>query len=151
MKRLAFALLLLAALVGGYLATSRALRPPAALTTEDKLNWLAREFSLGPAEVAEVRRIQTEYGPICARHCADIAAAETALRAASTPTARLDAEAKLERLQKACAEATLAHLRSISARMPPGEGERFLKMMESRIAHAPGRIGAPELAPASAP
>jgi len=151
MKIVAFTLILVAALAGGYLATSHALRTPQSITTEEKLEWLAREFSLDSRAVAEVRRIQTEYGPVCAKHCADIARAETALLAATAPEDRVFAERELELLRKVCADATLAHLRSVAARMPRSEGERFLRMMEPRVAHQTGRTGAPDLSPGGEP
>ncbi|MEO0055646.1 MAG: hypothetical protein RLZZ50_1593 [Verrucomicrobiota bacterium] len=151
MKFIPFALILLAALAGGYVATSRALRAPESANTDQQLEWLTREFSLEPEAAAEVRRIQTEYGPICAKHCAAIAKAETALLAATAPEDRVFAERELERLRKVCADATLAHLRSVAARMPRSEGERFLRMMEPRVAHQTGRTGAPDLSPGGEP
>jgi len=151
MKIIAFTLILVAALAGGYVATSHALRTPQSATTEQKLEWLAREFSLDTQAAAEVRRIQAEYGPVCAKHCADIATAEAALLAAAIPETRVFAERELERLRKVCTDATLAHLRSVAARMPRPEGERFLRMMEPRVAHHTGRTGAPDLIPAGTP
>lgn len=147
MKAATLVVLVLAGLGAGYLATHRALRPPQTLTAEDKLDWLSREFSLAPAEVVEIRRVQEAYAPICAKHCADIAAAEHALGIAVTPADRIAAEAELERLRTVCAEATRGHLRAVAALMPRGEGERFLRMMKSRVTHETGRTGAPDLSP----
>lgn len=149
MKTAALAVLLLASLGAGYLATRHAFRPPQTVTAEDKLAWLSREFSLAPDEAAEIRRVQEAYAPICAKHCADIAASEHALDIAVSHADRLVAQAELERLRTVCAEATRGHLRAVAALMPDKQGERFLRMMEPRVTHGTGRTGAPDLSPAA--
>lgn len=156
------ALLILAlALAAGLLAyglTRRAMHPPvvAADATEAQLDWLAREFSLNDAARAEVARLQTGYEPICEEHCAAVARARAALKAATAAndaSARAAAEAELARLKQLCAESTRAHLRAVAAQMAPAQAARFLSLMEPRVAHDPERTGAPALAPtpASAP
>ena len=149
-------LILVLALAAGLLAyglTRLAMRAPseAAEATEAQLDWLAREFSLDAAARAEVARLQAAYEPVCENHCAAIARAQAALRAAgSDPAAKAAAETELARLKLACAESTQAHLRAVASVMPPREAERFLAMMEPRVAHRDTRFGAPSLAPEGA-
>jgi hypothetical protein len=136
------------AAVGGYFVTEQTLRPSlpgAAVYPEAKLGWLAREFALSPEQLATVARLHDAYGPECARHCADIAAAERALGGAATPAARAAAESELARVRQVCAEATRAHLERIAACMPAREQPRFLALMAERIARAPGHRGPPSL------
>ncbi len=140
------ALLALVAGVLGYTVTRRMMpAAPAAPSAEDKLVWLAREFELGPAQTAEIDRLQVAYEPICAAHCEAIIDAQSGLSAAATPTERAAAEAELEKLKRVCADATRAHLRAVAAVMAPEQGARFLEMMEPRVAHAPDQTGAPSL------
>lgn len=148
MKRLGLVLLVLAALALGYFTTARVLQsrlPSDAPTPAAKLDWLAREFSLTAAQIAEISRLQADYAPICADHCAAIVTAQETLAAAATPAARTAAEADLARLEQVCATATRAHLHSVAACMLPAQSARFLALMEPRVAHSPGRTGAPAL------
>lgn len=148
MKRLGLALLVLAALALGYFTTARILRsslPSDAPSPAAKLDWLAREFSLTPAQIAEISRLQADYAPICADHCAAIVTAQETLAAAATPASRAAAEAALARLKEVCATATRTHLHAVAGCMPPAESARFLALMEPRVAHASGRTGAPAL------
>lgn len=148
MKRPGLVLLVLAALALGYFTTARVLHsrlPADAPTPAAKLDWLAREFSLTAAQIAEISRLQADYAPVCADHCAAIVAAQETLAAATAPDARTAAEADLARLEQVCATATRAHLHAVAACMPPAQSARFLALMEPRVAHAPGRTGAPAL------
>lgn len=148
MNARAIALVAALALAGGalgYFATGRMLRPAdAAVTDQAKLDWLEREFALSPDAVAAIRRVQADYAPVCANHCSAITAADRRL-AAAPPAERPAAEAELMRLREVCAIATRAHLESVAACMAPEQGRRFLAMMEPRVAHSPGRAGAPAL------
>lgn len=146
-------LLVLVAALAGYGITRLALRPlgsSAAVGTDAQLAWLEREFGLTPASTEEIRRLKAGYRPVCEAHCAAIGRAETDRRAAlasADPAALAAADAELARLKDVCAEATLAHLRSIAEQMSPAQGARFLAIMQSRVAHHPGRAAPPEPAP----
>ncbi len=149
-------ILALVAALAGYGITRLALRPlspQTGATTDAQLAWLEREFGLSPEAREEVRRIKAAYAPICEDHCIAIGRAEAARKSAlasGDPAALAAADAELARLKEVCAEATLGHLRSIAAHMSPAQAQRFLALMQSRVAHHPGRSGAPDLAPPSA-
>jgi len=143
-------IVVLLALVAGLLAytATRLLMPKpevALATPEDQLAWLTREFDLPPEHAAAAERLKLAYAPICEAHCTAIAAAESALAAATDDSARTAARAELARLERVCAEATRAHLQSVAALMSPAQSARFLALMEPRIAHSAGRTGAPVL------
>lgn len=148
MKRPALLILPLAIAAGllAYLGTRMAMpSPDPAPDAAAKLAWLAREFSLTPAQTAEIDRLQKAYAPVCAEHCEKIAAAEAALAAAPDEERRAAARRELARVELLCAEATRAHLEAVAALMPPDQAARFLAMMEPRVAHTAGRTGAPSL------
>lgn len=146
MKTLPLIALILAAAGLGYLATSRMLSLPSDTVSEQaRLDWLAHEFALTPDALATIRRLKADYAPICADHCAAIAVADRSLADATTAAARASAEAELDRLRKVCADSTRRHLADVAACMPPAQGRRFLEMMEPRVAHTDGRVGAPSL------
>ncbi len=143
-----FALLGLLALVAGLLAYGLTRWVfPASLPAADTVNldWLRQEFALTPAQLETVASLHADYAPVCAGHCAAIAEAETALAASTTPDARISAQAELKRLEQRCADSTRAHLRAVAAAMPPAQAARFLALIEPKIAHTEGRIGAPDL------
>lgn len=156
-RLLILAALALAAAFLGYGLTRLAVRPPAAehaASPAAQLAWLEREFRLTRAACEEIARLQAAYAPVCEQHCADIARAQAALRAAradSAPAAVVAAENELVRLKQVCADSTRAHLHAVAAQMPPAQAARFLDMMEPRIAHDDARQGAPAFSPAPAP
>ena len=76
--------------------------------------------------------------------------ARSAALASQDTAALAAADAELARLKEVCAEATLGHLRSLAAHMSPAQAARFLAIMQARVAHHPGRSGAPALAPSPA-
>lgn len=144
-----FALIIVLALFAGVLAytVTRRLLPaaPTAPDAEAKLAWLAREFELNPDQAAEIDLLQVAYQPVCSAHCAAIFDAQARLAAATTPSEKADAMADLEQLKRICADATRDHLQTVAAVMVPAQATRFLALMESRVAHAPGQAGAPSL------
>ena len=145
-----FAALILAAGLLGYTLTRQIVPPPApaeAASPEAQIEWLAREFELTPGQASEIARLQAAYAPICAEHCsAIIRARETLGSSGLSPEARAAAAAELARLERVCAGATRAHLQAVASVMPPGQGTRFLTLMEPRVAHTGDRTGAPSLA-----
>jgi hypothetical protein len=150
LKRPALLIVLLALAAGllAYFGTRLAMpAPDPAPDAAAKLAWLSREFSLTPAQTAEIDRLQQAYGPVCMEHCDKIAAAEAALASAHDEPSRAAARRELARVQILCAEATRAHLEAVAAIMPPDQAARFLALMEPRVAHTHGRTGAPDLAP----
>lgn len=154
MSRRSVIIVVLALFAGlfAYGLTRLAMRPPAVAEPEAQLEWLAGEFGLDARAKAEVARLQEEYEPVCADHCAAIAHGRAALRdAGSDPAARAAAEAELTRLKQVCADSTRAHLHAVAALMAPAQAARFLALMEPKVAHQDGRVGAPSLSPAGTP
>lgn len=103
---------------------------PAPSPDEDQLTWLAREFELTPTQLEAIRQLHYDYLPICSDHCAAIVDAREKL-AARPDDAQLRAE--VTRLEQVCQQATLRHVREVSAHMSPDQGRRFLALVEPRI------------------
>jgi hypothetical protein len=103
---------------------------PAPSPDEDQLTWLAREFELTPTQLEAVRKLHYDYLPVCSDHCAAIVDAREKL-AARPDDPQLRAE--VMRLEKVCQDATLRHVREVSACMSPHHGQRFLALVEPRI------------------
>jgi hypothetical protein len=97
---------------------------------EDQMTWLSREFKLTAGQAAAVEKMQADYQPVCAGHCRLIMAARDRLAAAPGDAALL---AEIARLEQKCHEATLAHLRNVAAQMDPGQGRRFLTLVEPKV------------------
>jgi hypothetical protein len=90
----------------------------------DAMSWLRVEFHLDDAQYAAIKRLHEDYAQVCAGHCAAIMAAKKR----SAPPAEIAA------LEKTCVEAMTGHFRRVAALMPPGEGDRYLSMVLSRVA-----------------
>jgi len=139
-KRLVFILAaaLSAGLLGYGLVLLRAPQPPA---SGSDITWIRDEFRLDEAQFAAIRGLHESYSAICARHCADIAAALDELSRLREEQAPADAVAAAEKrirfLESVCNEATRAHLRQVAALMPEAEGRRFLALIDPFLAEAP--------------
>jgi len=140
-------LVLIAALVAGacafYLVHRRHAASISSLagTSGDDLHWIRTEFALTDAQFAAVKQLHDDYSVVCAKHCADISAAQhrlqtlTTANAASTDleVARRDVVA----LEEVCNTATRAHLHRVAAVMPADQGARYLALVEPHLAHSP--------------
>lgn len=131
----AVVVVLVALLAGG--AAYRAVGPARACEA-DPVSWVVREFRLGEAEAAEVRRLHEAYGPVCEAHC-------EAIRTVRAEVARLErdgaaagevaaAKAEAARLDAACRESLDAHLARVAAVIGGVEGQRYLALVRACLA-----------------
>lgn len=127
MKRFWFTLGLVAIVaVGSYAVTRALVRAP----VEDHRSWLQREFQLTDRQLAAVEKLQADYEPVCAEHCALVMEARVKLET-SPDDAALRAE--VARLKQICAEATTRHLQQVAAQMDAAQGQRFLALMAPKV------------------
>lgn len=101
----------------------------------DDLEWLRREFRLGPAELARIRELHAGYLPQCRARCTELAARKTELAAelAAQGTFSPRAEALLREvaaLRAECQADMLRHFIAVSRAMPPDQGRRYLAEMQ---------------------
>ena len=127
MKRYLILIGLAVAVAAGSYALTRGLFPRG---EEDQMTWLRREFKLTAGQAAAVERMQAAYQPVCAEHCRLIMEARDRLAAAPNDAA---VQAEIARLEQICNEATLEHLRQVAAQMAPGQGRRFLTLVEPKV------------------
>lgn len=104
----------------------------------DENTWLQTEFSLSPEQLAAIKKIRSDYDPVCAQHCSKLAEekkhlAELEKNHGRNSADHLAALAAFEALNRECAEATRKHLEAIAAQMPPGQGLRYLEMVGPKI------------------
>lgn len=90
----------------------------------DAMTWLRTEFRLGETHYAAIKKLHDDYSIACGGHCAAIMAA----RERNAPAAEVAA------LEKTCVDAMTGHFRQVAAKMPVGEGERYLATVLPRIA-----------------
>jgi hypothetical protein len=131
MKRYLILIGLAVAVAAASFALTRGLMPRG---EEDQMTWLRREFKLTAGQAAAVEKMQAAYQPVCAEHCRLIMEARDRLAAlASEASAKEAAQADLLRLERICHAATLEHLREVAAQMAPGQGRRFLTLVEPKV------------------
>ncbi|WP_438481376.1 hypothetical protein [Oleiharenicola lentus] len=127
MKRLLLTLALVVAVGAISFAVTRELIVTPVETHE---TWLQREFHLTARQLAAVEKLQADYEPVCADHCALVMQANKRLAANPADAA---AHEEVRRLKKICFEATSKHLREVAAEMDAAQGRRFLKLMEPKL------------------
>ena len=127
MKRYLILIGLAVAVAAGSYALTRGLFPRG---EEDQMTWLRREFKLTAGQAAAVEKMQAAYQPGCAEHCRLIMEERDRLAAAPNDAA---VQAEIARLEQICNEATLEHLRQVAAQMAPGQGRRFLTLVEPKV------------------
>jgi hypothetical protein len=103
-----------------------------------ELEWLRQEFHLSDAEFQKIGALQSAYTPVCNEMCRRIMEANSKLdRLVSenkevTPDLRAAIrEAGL--VQEECHQQMLAHIYQVSAQMNPADGQRYLRLMKSRV------------------
>ncbi len=127
MKRFLILIGLAVAVAAASFALTRGLMPRG---EEDQMTWLRREFKLTAGQAAAVEKMQAAYQPVCAEHCRLIMEARDRLAAAPNDAA---VQAEIVRLEQKCNEVTLEHLREVAAQMAPGQGRRFLTLVEPKV------------------
>jgi hypothetical protein len=107
----------------------------------DENTWLQTEFSLSNEQLAAIKKIRADYGPVCATHCSKLSTEKKRLADLEKKHSRdsadyLAALAAFEALNRECAAATRKHLEAIAAQMPPDQGRRYLEMVGPKITAA---------------
>ncbi|MEP6699470.1 MAG: periplasmic heavy metal sensor [Verrucomicrobiota bacterium] len=105
---------------------------------EGDYEWLRREFVLNDVEFAKITQLHEEYRPRCDAMCRRIAEANAKANAlvASGHEVTPEIQAALNECaaaQQDCRRQMLQHVYAVSALMSPAHGDRYLKMMTSRI------------------
>lgn len=101
----------------------------------DDLEWLRREFRLGPEEVERVRRLHEAYVPECLHYCRLIAEQQDELdgllaRGDLADPAIESVLGEMGRLRAQCQAAMLRHFQAVSEALPEGQGRRYLAEMQ---------------------
>jgi hypothetical protein len=103
-----------------------------------ELEWLRREFHLTSAQFKKIEELQTAYTPICNEMCRRIMEANSKVDRLISENREVtpELEAAIREagtVQQDCRTQTLAHIYRVSAQMNPTEGQRYLRMMTSRV------------------
>ncbi len=130
---------LLLALASGLAAffTTHAFR--SAGSPGDEMRWLADEFELTPEQTAAIKKLESDYAPVCAEHCRRINETRARLDALETGGGRdspdyAAARAQWAGLVRECNAATMRHLEAVAAAMSPGQGRRYLDLVVPKLA-----------------
>lgn len=145
MRRLVIILVLaIAAAALGYgIVNQRHSRDEKALANASgsDLAWLRTEFDLNDRQFEAIRALHLAYSPTCAQHCARIVEAqnqlETLRKDGASAVELASAERSVEALRTACNNATREHVHNVAALMSPGQGARYLAMVEPHLAQLP--------------
>ena len=132
----AFAVGLIAFYACNFLGT-RELRDMAA-APNGELQWLRREFHLSDAQFKNVESLQTAYAPVCNEMCRRIMQANAKVDQLVSDSREVTPELEgaireAGIVQQDCRTRMLAHIYRVSAQMNPAEGQRYLRMMKSRV------------------
>lgn len=105
---------------------------------QGQLEWLRREFALNDIQFAKIKQLHEEYRPKCDAMCMRIAEANAKANAliGSSHDVTPEVQAALNEsaaLQQDCRWQMLKHVYAVGAQMNPSQGDRYLKMMTSRI------------------
>jgi hypothetical protein len=119
---------------GSYFASQRTCMMCKTEPTDD-LAWLRTEFHLSDAEMTRIRQLHEGYLPNCAEMCAKIAAKKVELESTLGNGTNLTAEARIKlkelaELRAQCQSQMLQHFITVSQKMPPKEGQRYLDEMK---------------------
>jgi hypothetical protein len=103
-----------------------------------ELEWLRREFHLSDAQFAKIAALHSAYTPVCDEMCRRIMEANSKLdRLVSEKrevTPELEAAIReAGSVQEDCHKQMLAHIYQVSTQMNPADGQRYLRMMKSRV------------------
>jgi hypothetical protein len=103
-----------------------------------ELEWLRREFHLTNGQFTKIGTLQSAYAPVCDEMCRRIMEANSKLDRLASESRKLtpQLEAAIREtgaVQEDCRKQMLAHIYEISAQMDPAEGQRYLRLMKSRV------------------
>jgi hypothetical protein len=103
-----------------------------------ELQWLRREFHLSDAQFKNIEGLQSAYAPVCDEMCRRIMEANSKVGQLVSDNREVTPElgAAIREagvVQQDCRRQMLAHIYRVSAQMDPAEGQRYLRMMKSRV------------------
>jgi hypothetical protein len=103
-----------------------------------ELEWLRREFHLSDAQFKKIEALQSAYTPVCNVMCKRIMEANSKLDRLLSEnrevTPQLEAAIReAGSVQDDCRKQMLAHIYRVSAQMNPADGQRYLRLMKSRV------------------
>jgi hypothetical protein len=102
------------------------------------LEWLRREFHLSDTQFKNIADLQAAYAPACNEMCSRImeANSKVSVLVAQNHAMTPELEASIQEanaVESNCRTQTLAHIYRVSAQMNPSDGQRYLRMMASRV------------------
>jgi hypothetical protein len=103
-----------------------------------ELEWLRREFNLNDTQYKAIVNLQTAYAPVCDGMCQRIMEANSKVDRLVSENREVtpELEAAIREagiVQQDCRTHMLAHIYRVSEQMSPDEGQRYLRMMKSRV------------------
>lgn len=109
-----------------------------ARTPNGELEWLRREFHLDNAQFKNIESLQTAYAPVCNEMCRRITEANSKVDRLVSESREVtpEVEAAIREaglVQQDCRKEMLGHIYRVGAQMDPAEGQRYLRMMKSRV------------------
>ena len=116
---------------------TRDLRQMAAAPSGE-LEWLRREFHLSDDQFRKVEGLQSVYMPVCNEMCQRIMEANSKLDRLLSENREVTpaVEAAIREagsVQDDCRKQMLAQIYRVSMQMNPADGERYLRLMKSRV------------------
>jgi hypothetical protein len=105
-----------------------------------ELEWLRQEFKLTEVQFQKVKQLHEDYEPVCAALCERVMASQERLRqlVAKNHEVTPEIEAAMQEcavVKQNCEKAMLGHVYRVSQVMDPGQGQRYVTLMESRFGH----------------
>jgi hypothetical protein len=103
-----------------------------------ELQWLRREFHLSDPQFKNLQSLQAAYAPVCDEMCSRIMEANSKVDRLVSENREVTSELEAAMreagvVQQDCRKNMLAHIYQVSAQMDPAEGQRYLRMMKSRV------------------
>jgi hypothetical protein len=116
---------------------TRDLRQMAA-APHSELEWLRHEFHLSDVQFKKIADLQSAYAPVCGEMCQRIMEANTKLDRLLSANREVtpEVEAAIREaglVQDDCRKQMLAQIYRVSVQMNPADGERYLRLMKSRV------------------
>jgi hypothetical protein len=116
---------------------TRDLRQMAAAPNSE-LEWLRHEFHLNDAQFKKIADLQSAYAPVCGEMCQRIMDANSKLDRLLSENREVtpQVEAAIREagsVQDDCRKQMLAHIYRVGAQMNPADGQRYLRLMTSRV------------------
>jgi hypothetical protein len=103
-----------------------------------EMEWLRQEFHLSNGQFQKIEKLQSAYAPVCNEMCQRIIEASSKLDRLVSANREItpELEAAIREagsVQADCRNRMLAHIYQVSAQMNPADGQRYLRLMKSRV------------------